>query len=298
MTHPFPDDPAVEARDLLRFDRPGPDRFRSHPAPSGLLRLYGGQIVAQALTAMRETVPPDKVAHALHLFYQRPGLTDRPLDFAVERDTDGRSFAQRRVAVTQDGAPVAHAMASFQVTEDSALHQDAMPRVPGPETLEPLARFFTERFAEVPERQRPFWCRRQMFDWRPVEPFHLGPIEPRPARRHFWLRAQVPFPDSPEVHQTLLAYASDTHIIQGGLRPMGIAWDDPCLQISSLDHAIWFHQSCRVDDWLLYVVDCPVASGARVLGTGTLFRRDGALVATVVQQGLARMLDAPRIGKI
>ena len=298
VNNPFPDDPAEEAAALLRLADTGPDRFRTHPVPSGLLRLYGGQIVAQALGAMRLTVPSGKVAHALHLFYQRPGLTDRPLDLAVERDTDGRSFAQRRVAVTQDGAPVAYAMASFQVPESSGLHQDPMPDVPGPADLPPLARFFADNLADVPDRQRPFWCRRQMFDWRPVEPFHLGPITPMPARRHFWFRAQVPFTDSPEMHQTLLAYASDTHIIQGGLRPMGIAWDDAHLQISSLDHAVWFHQPCRVDDWLLYVIDSPVASGSRVLGTGTIHARDGTLVATVVQQGLARMLDAPREGKI
>ncbi|MDE2618655.1 MAG: acyl-CoA thioesterase II [Sphingomonadales bacterium] len=298
VNDPFPDDPAEEAAALLRFTVTEPDRFRTHPVPSGLLRLYGGQVVAQALGAMRATVPAGKLPHALHLFYQRPGLTDRPLDLAVTRDTDGRSFAQRRVAVTQDGAPIAYAMASFQAPEDSGQHQDPMPQVPAPETLEPLARFFADRFAAVPERQRPFWCRQQMFDWRPVEPFHLGPITPRPARRHFWLRARVPFADTPEMHQSLLAYASDTHIIQGGLRPMGIAWDDAHLQISSLDHAVWFHQPCRVDDWLLYVLDCPAATSARVLGTGTIYARDGRVVATVVQQGLARMLDAPREGKI
>ena len=119
VNDPFPDDPAEEAAALLRFTVTEPDRFRTHPVPSGLLRLYGGQIVAQALGAMRATVPAGKLPHALHLFYQRPGLTDRPLDLAVTRDTDGRSFAQRRVAVTQDGAPIAYAMASFQAPEDS-----------------------------------------------------------------------------------------------------------------------------------------------------------------------------------
>nr|WP_281384725.1 acyl-CoA thioesterase domain-containing protein [Novosphingobium piscinae] len=262
------------------------------------MRLYGGQIVAQALAALRATVPEDKQAHALHLFYQQPGLIDRPLDFAVARDSDGRSFARRRVSVTQDGAPIAHAMASFQTPEPGGLHQDAMPAVPGPETLPPLSALFAAQAASLPARHRPFWCRPQLIDWRPVEPFPFGPIAPLPARRHFWLRARVPVAPEEFVHQALLAYASDTHIIQGGLRPLGIAWADDHLQTSSLDHTIWFHQPARIDDWLLYVLDCPAASQSRVLGSGAIYRRDGALVATVMQQGLARVLDSPREGKI
>ncbi|MCX7283260.1 MAG: acyl-CoA thioesterase II [Novosphingobium sp.] len=298
MTDPFPDDPDLERAAMFEFDRTVPDRFRSRPLPSGLLRLYGGMIVAQALAAMRMTVPEDKDAHALHLFYQRAGLTDRPLDLAVERDTDGRSFAQRRVAVTQDGLPIAYAMASFQVAEPGAVQQVAMPAVAGPDRLEPLPAILARHRADVPERHRPFWCRRQQFEWRPVEDFAIADGTPRPARRHFWLRANAAVDGPLHVHQRLLAYASDTHIMQTGLRPLGISWTDDHLQTSSLDHAIWFHNPFRVDDWLLYALDSPVASGARVMGTGKVFRQDGTLVATVAQQGLARMLNAPREGKI
>ncbi len=295
---PFPDDPDLEREALFRFDVTGPDRFRSPPLPSGLLRLYGGMIVAQALEAMRLTVPAEKDVHALHLFYQRAGMTDRPLDFAVERDTDGRGFAQRRVAVTQDGTPVAYAMGSFQVAEAGASQQEAMPDVPGPDGLEPLPSILARRLEDVPARHRPFWCRRQQFEWRPVEDFVIGDAAPRPARRHFWLRANARVEGPLHVHQRLLAYASDTHIMQTGLRPLGIAWTDDHLQTSSLDHAIWFHNPFRIDDWLLYALDSPVASGARVMGTGMLFTRDGTLVATVAQQGLARILESRREGKI
>lgn len=298
MTNPFPDDPDLEREALFDFEQTGPDAFRTKPLPSGLLRLYGGMIVAQALAAMRATVPEDKDAHALHLFYQRAGLIDRPLDFAVERDTDGRSFAQRRVAVTQDGVPVAHAMASFQVAEDGAVHQEAMPAVAGPEGLEPLPEILARALDDVPARHRPFWCRRQQFEWRPVEHFPIRNATPRPAQRHFWMRANATVDAPLQVHQRLLAYASDTHIMQTGLRPLGISWTDDHLQTSSLDHAIWFHNPFRVDEWLLYALDSPVASGARVMGTGKVFRQDGTLVATVAQQGLARMLDEPREGKI
>ncbi|OYX62444.1 MAG: acyl-CoA thioesterase II [Novosphingobium sp. 32-60-15] len=296
--NPFPDDPDLERHAAYEFDRTGPDRFQSRPLPSGLLRLFGGLIVSQALAAMQQTVPDDKFAHAIHVFYQRAGLIDRPLHFAIERDTDGRSFAQRRVSVTQDGQPIAYAMASFQTAEAGGVHQDAMPNVAGPEELEPLASILTRRLADLPLRHRPFWCRRQQFDWRPVEEFCIGNADIRPARRHFWLRANAVVEAPLPVHQRLLAYASDTHIMQTGLRPLGLCWTDDHLQTSSLDHAIWFHAPFRVDDWLLYVIDSPVASGARVLGTGTVFKRDGTLVATVVQQGLARRLDEKREGKI
>ena len=294
----FPDDPDLEREALFRFDETGPDRLRSRPLPSGLLRLYGGMIVAQSLDAMRTTVPADKDVHAMHLFYQRGGLTDRPLDFAVERDTDGRSFAQRRVAVTQDGAPIAYAMASFQVSEPGAARHEPMPDVAGPEELEPLPSILARRLDDVPERHRPFWCRRQQFEWRPVEEFLIGDTRRLPAKRHFWLRANATVDGPLHVHQRLLAYASDTHILQTGLRPLGIPWTDDHLQTSSLDHAIWFHNPFRVDDWLLYALDSDAASGARVLGTGKLFRRDGTLVATVVQQGLMRILESRREGKI
>ncbi|WP_298287794.1 acyl-CoA thioesterase II [Novosphingobium sp.] len=298
MTNPFPDDPDLEREALFEFEQTGADSWRTRPLPSGLLRLYGGMIVAQALDAMRLTVPDDKHAHAIHLFYQRAGLTDRPLDLKVERDTDGRSFAQRRVAVTQDGMPVAYAMGSFQVAEEGAAHQDAMPAVAGPEGLEPLPAIFARAMDDVPARHRPFWCRRQMFEWRPVEHFPIRLATPQPAQRHFWLRTNASVDGPLYVHQRLLAYASDTHIMQTGLRPLGIAWTDDHLQTSSLDHAIWFHNPFRVDDWLLYALDSPVASGARVMGAGKIFRRDGTLVATVAQQGLARMLDVVREGKI
>lgn len=298
MTNPFPDDPDAEREEAYRFDQTDADRFQSRVMPSGLLRLYGGMIVSQALAAMRLTVPEDKDAHALHLFYQRAGLTDRPLQFAVERDTDGRSFAQRRVAVTQDGQPVAYAMASFQTAEAGGVQQYPMPDVPGPDALEPLAAILARRLEDIPLRHRPFWCRRQQFDWRPVESFPIGDAKVRPARRHFWLRANAAVEAPLHVHQRLLAYASDTHIMQTGLRPLGLCWTDDHLQTSSLDHAIWFHGTFRVDEWLLYVLDSSVASGARVLGTGQVFRQDGTLVATVAQQGLARVLSEKREGKI
>ncbi|MEO0030846.1 MAG: hypothetical protein RIS94_604 [Pseudomonadota bacterium] len=298
MADTFPDDPDLECEEAYHFDRTGDDRFQTRPQPSGLLRLYGGLIVSQALAAMQATVPEDKPAHALHLFYQRPGLIDRPLDIAVFRETDGRSFAQRRAAVTQDGAPIAQAMASFQSDEPGLTQQIPMPEVPPPYALEPLASILARRISELPARHRPFWCRRQQFDWRPAEPFTIGDSQPRRAARHFWFRANGTVTGGLGVQQRLLAYATDTHIMQTGLRPLGLCWADDRLQTSSLDHAIWFHAPFRVDEWLLYAMDSPAASGARVLCTGNVFRQDGTLVATVTQQGLARVLDTVREGKI
>ena len=264
MADTFPDDPDFERQHAYLLEQTGADFYRSAPMPSGLLRLDGGLIVSQALAAMQRTAPADKDVHALHVFYQRPGMIGRPLDFAVSRETDGRSFAQRRVAVTQDGEPVAQAMASFQVAEDGGLQQSAMPDVPPPEGLEPLALILARHADTLAPRHRPFWCRRQQFDWRPVEHFPIGePAVVRPARRHFWFRANAVVDGPLAQHKRLLAYASDTHILQTGLRPLGIDWTDERLQTSSLDHAIWFHAPFRVDDWMLYALDSPVASGAR-----------------------------------
>jgi acyl-CoA thioesterase-2 len=298
MAEPFPDDPDLERKLAYQLELAGQDTFRSVPIPTGLLRLYGGLIMSQSLAAMQLTVPDDKEVHAFHAFYQRPGLTDRPLEFAVSRETDGRSFAQRRVAVTQDGAPVAHVLASFQAPEEGGAQQIAMPDVAPPDDLQPLAAIFARNFDEIPLRHRPFWCRRQQFDWRSVEHFRIADPIVQPARRHFWFRANGAVKGPPRVHQRLLTYASDTHIMQTGLLPLGLSWTDDFLQTSSLDHAIWFHAPFQVDEWLLYALDSPVASGSRVLCTGNIFRQDGTLVATVMQQGLARKLADRREGKI
>ncbi|MFT4055774.1 MAG: thioesterase family protein [Novosphingobium sp.] len=296
--NPYVDDPELERRLAYSFEEIGPDRFRVAPVPSGLLRLYGGMALSQCLAAARLTVPGDKVAHSLHAYFLQPGLVDRPVEFAVSRESDGRSFSNRAVRMTQDGAPIINMMASFKAPELAGRHAFTMPEVPPPESLTSLSELVAAYGDRLPERHRPFWQRRQQVDWRPIGMFPFDEREVRPASRNFWFRFNGMIDEPQDVHQRLLAYASDLHIFHTALGPLGIGWANDFLQSSSLDHAIWFHDSFRVDEWMLYTLDSPAASDALALGRGTIFRRDGTLVATVSQQGLARMLDEKREGKL
>ncbi len=296
--NPYPDDPELERRLAYEFEEIGPDRFRVGPIPSGLLRLYGGMVLSQSLAAARLTVPLDKVTHSLHAYFLQPGLTDRPVEFAVTRESDGRTFANRTVRMTQEGAPIVNLMASFKAPEPSGRHAFAMPDVPPPEGLTSLAELVAAYGDRLPERHRPFWRRAQQVDWRPIGFFPFDERKIRPAARNFWFRFNGMVGGPLDVHQRLLAYASDLHIFHTALGPLGIGWANDFLQSSSLDHAIWFHDEFRVDEWMLYALDSPAATDALALGRGNVFRRDGTLVATVSQQGLARMLEEKREGKL
>ncbi len=304
MTHnPFPDDPLEEREALYAYRETSPDRFRVDPIETGLLRQYGGAITSQCFAAACLTVGVDKVAHSLHAYFARPGLIDRPNDFAVSRETDGRSFATRLVRMTQGDELLMNCMVSFKAPEDAPRAHVAMPDVAAPETLPPMAETIHAMKADLPARHHAFWTRRQQVDWRPVEPFTFFAGAPRSPRRHFWFRFEGPVGTGPDgdtlaVHQRLLVYASDLHIFQTGLGPLGQGWASDYMQMSSLDHAVWFHDTFRVDDWLLYALDGPAAGNAMSLGQGHVFRRDGTLVATVTQQGLARVLREKREGKL
>ncbi|RVQ68681.1 acyl-CoA thioesterase II [Croceicoccus ponticola] len=296
--NPYPDDPAQERALAFDFVQTAPDRFASHVIPSGLLRLYGGMVAAQALATAQATVPEDKAVHSLHAYFLKPGLTDRPLDFSVRRLTDGRSFAARQISVTQDDKPIVEMMASFQTDEAGRTHAFAMPDVPPPDDLPILEDLFAAHRDTLPDRHRPYWLRRQQLEWRPCEPFLFGQSEVLPPRRNFWFRMKQPLQATEAEHRRWLVYASDFHIFQTGLLPLGLGWDSNYLQTSSLDHAIWFHGAVDMNEWMLYALETPAASGARTLSRGSMYRADGTLIATVTQQGLLRELAQEREGKI
>ena len=289
--------PADEMAAVLRLHAAGDDRFRFDPVPNGLLRLYGGQLTAQALLAAGRTAP-DRAAHSCHAYFGAPGRVDRPVDVQVVRDRDGRSFSTRRATATQDGQVVLTLAASFQVAEPGGRYGATMPpRLPSPETLpglDDLARALGERF---PERHRPVWWRAGPVDWRPVEPLRfVDPAEAGP--QHFWFRLRAPIGPDPALHRAMLVYASDIHILHAAMSPFDEPVGSDLWQTSSLDHAVWFHDDARVDEWLLYRVEPVAAGGARALGRGTIFAEDGRHVATVMQEGLARPLDMPRLGRL
>lgn len=262
------------------------------PASGGpLFRLYGGQVLSQALAAAQHSVAPGRPAHSCHAYFVRAGRIDMPIDFTVIRDTDGRSFSARRVEARQGDSLILTLSASFHDPEDGPVQQAAMPDVPGPLDLPPQDDVIAAALSAMPPHRVVFWDRDIGIDHRAVEPFHtVNPPKAAP-QRSFWFRIRDRLSDDLREHQRMLAFASDLYIMHSGLLPLGISWSDHDLQDASLDHALWFHQPFRADEWLLYTMDSPYAGGARTLGRGTIFAQDGRLVASVAQEGLIRMRD-------
>ncbi len=281
-------DTSLDLKALFDFERVSGDHLRLRPTHSPMARLYGGQVVAQALAACQQSVSADRFANNCHANFIRAGDPALPLDFNLNRDSDGRSFSARRVTVSQQGRVILTMSASFHVPEPGGHHQFAMPDVPGPEGLATQADILAGVADRLPARHKAFWLRESLFEYRPVERFHVFDPPVEAPRRHIWMRCVRPMGDDRAAHQRLLAYVSDLHILHTALAPFGRTWADPALQDASLDHSIWFHDHGRVDDWLLYVLDSPYAGFARGLGRGLIYAADGRLLASVAQEGLIR----------
>ncbi|HET8613871.1 MAG TPA: acyl-CoA thioesterase II [Sphingomonas sp.] len=276
---------------LTHFEPLGQDRFRLPASREPIERLFGGRVLAQALSAAQQTVTDDRTAHSCHAYFVRPGRVDLPLLFAVERDHDGRSFSTRRVEVHQDEALILTLAASFHIAERGPLQQSEMPDVPSPSDLPEQDAVIAAALHAMPPHRVAFWERDIGIDFRAVEPFVTIAPPSAPARRAFWFRFRERAGDSLAEHQRLLAYASDLYLMHTGLLPLGMSWSDPELQDASLDHALWFHQPFRADEWLLYTMDSPFTGLGRTLARGTFFAPDGRLVASVCQEGLIRLRD-------
>lgn len=281
-------DNSLDLEALFAFEMLAPDALRLAPSYSPMARLYGGQVVAQALAACQRTVGPGRFANSCHANFIRAGDPQQPLEFSVSRDSDGRSFSARRVVVRQAERVILSMSASFHVPEPGGHHQFPMPDVPGPEGLAPQADYLAEVADRLPQRHQAFWLRESLIEYRPVEPFHVFDPPVTVPRRHFWFRCTRKLADDRALHQCLLAFASDLHILHTALAPFGRTWADPRIQDASLDHAIWFHDHAPVDDWMLYVLDSPYAGGARGLGRGLIYAQGGQLIASIAQEGLIR----------
>jgi acyl-CoA thioesterase-2 len=270
-------------------------RGLSPPDPASQ-RVFGGQVLAQALVAAGRTVESG-IAHSLHAYFLRPGDPEAPILYQVDRTRDGKRFTTRRVKAIQHGAAIFHLEASFQRPESGPEHQAAMPEAPDPETL-PTWSEFMERTARAAGRSAAWEgtsVHRRPFDSRYASAFDPWVAQPLPPRLLVWIRADGALPDLPLVHQCVLAYASDFTLIDTALLPHAVVWDDERYQIASLDHAMWFHRALRADEWLLLAHDSPAAAGARAFSTARVFTRDGRLVASVVQEGLIRPRPAPDV---
>lgn len=263
--------------------------YRGQNRDIGTKRIYGGQVLAQALVAAQRTVDADRPIHSMHGYFILAGDLSVPVVYFVDRLRDGGSFTTRRVTAIQHGQAIFNLSASFHRHEDGLAHQLEMPDVPPPEEVRPELEVIRERARSMPDKVRSVVTQDRPLDVRPVD--DDDPFEPKvmPARRAMWVRTTGPLGDDPLHHQAVLAYASDYGLIVTALRPHARSVRDPEMMVASLDHSIWFHRPFRIDEWLLYVVDAPVSSGGRGFARGTYFTRDGELVASTAQEGLMRV---------
>jgi acyl-CoA thioesterase II len=280
----------AKLQDLLTVDRMGDGWYLGKRNAGGVGRVFGGQVIAQALAAAQDTVGSERAAHSLHAYFMRAGSEDYEITFRVERDFDGGSFSTRRVIALQQDKPILNMAASFQKLESGLEHQEPMPDVPPPEDLKSeheLRRMFAD---SVPEAYKSNFLRDRPFESRPVEPRDwLGGDRRVPAVQHIWFRLRAPISDDAALHRAMLAYQSDSWLLGTSMLPHGVTWMSPGFMSASLDHAIWLHDDFRVDDWLLYSCDSPWTGRGRGFNRGAIYTRDGRLVATCAQEGLVRM---------
>jgi acyl-CoA thioesterase-2 len=227
-----------------------------------------------------------RAVHSLHAYFLRRGDLNVPIIFEVDRSRDGGSFTSRRVVAIQHGQPILTMSASFQTVEPGLDHQSPMPDTPAPETLPDLGAINAQLVGKVPEKVQCFFRQQRPFEFRAVNPpDFLNPVRRAPEKR-VWFRVTGPVPEDQALHRCLLTYVSDYHLLDTATLPHGVSFME--LQMASIDHAVWFHRDLRIDDWLLYVTESPSASGARGFARGSIYARDGVLVASVAQEGLIR----------
>ncbi len=289
---PGPEELVARLTRLLTVDELGSDMYQGSRLIGGKGRVFGGQVVAQALASAIRTVDPSRVVHSLHAYFMRPGDEDYPIDFRVHRDYDGRSFATRRVEALQGGAPILTLTASFQVPEEGLEHQlFPMPQVTPPDALMTEHEFYLSIADKLPAESRALLAHRRAVELRPVNP--VDPVNPgvREPVQQVWFRVVSPLEDDANLHRVALAYISDMVLLGTAVLPHNVSWLGRTLRAASLDHAVWFHAlDFRVDDWLLYSTDSPWSGNGRGLNRGQIFDRTGRLIASTAQEGLIRSL--------
>ena len=262
--------------------------FRGRSPQQSWQRVFGGQVLGQALVAAVRTVQAERVAHSLHAYFLLGGDPTCPIVYSVERVRDGGSFSTRRVTAIQHGRPMFVMSASFHKIELGYDHQSPMPKVPAPEELPSEQELKAKLIAHLPENMRSYWERERPIEMRPVDVSRYFAREPRPPEQYVWMRATGSLPNDFPLHQCVLAYASDFSLLDTALIAHGKLMFDKDIQLASLDHALWFHRPFRADDWLLYAQDSPNGHGSRGFCRGSIFTRGGELVASVAQEGLMR----------
>ena len=282
------EDSFAELIRLIRLEPLEVNLFRGESRDIGSARVFGGQVLCQSVLAATATVE-DRLIHSLHAYFLRAGDPAAPIVYDVDRSRDGNSFSARRVVAIQHGRPIFTMAASFQVREEGLEHQFEAPDVPGPEKLESPHSLDEQALQKLPPKMRRWIKRFGPFDFRHVHAY--DPVNPKPQepRQQIWFRLNGDLPDDPGLHQALLAYISDFHLVGTATLPHGLSWVQGNLVMASLDHAMWFHREARLDDWLLYACDSPSTSGGRGLARGMIYDRAGRLVASTAQEGVIRL---------
>ena len=278
---------------LLTLEKIEQGIYRGQSQDLGFHALFGGQVIGQALAAAQDTVMPDRTVHSLHSYFLRPGDAQKAVVYDVEQVRDGRSISTRRVKAIQNGKAIFYMTASFQVLQPGFEHQASMPQVCGPENLRSIVEMARQQQHLIPEPLREkFTCERPI-EMRPVEPYN--PLEPEPMAplRHIWVRAKGTMPDDANINRYLLAYASDFMFLPVAGQPHAVSHLLPDIQMATIDHSMWFHRPVKMDQWLLYVVDSPVAIDGRGLVRGQYFDQHGRLVASTMQEGVIRRRRKP-----
>ncbi|WP_067517148.1 acyl-CoA thioesterase II [Endozoicomonas ascidiicola] len=264
--------------------------FRGQSQDPGWGRVFGGQVIGQALSAARQTVDPARHVHSFHSYFLREGDSSKPIVYTVDCIRDGRSFTTRRVVAVQNGKPIFNLSASFHIDEPGYEHQDKMPDVIAPEEAMSETEL-GEKYIDL----IPAGMKKHLSTAKPIEIRFADPLDPmadngRAPNHKIWIRANGQLPDNSGLHKYLLAYASDFQFLSASLYPHGGAGFQKPIQIASLDHAMWFHRPFRMDEWLLHCVESTTAHGARALVRGQIFNQAGELVASTTQEGLIREL--------
>jgi acyl-CoA thioesterase-2 len=280
----------LEILDLEPLDM---NLFRGRSPQAGWQRVFGGQVIGQALVAAVRTVDASRPPHSMHAYFLLPGDPKVPIIYDVDRIRDGKSFTTRRVTARQHGHPIFSMLVSFHTDEPGLEHQAKMPQVPPPEQLPNEADMRKAMLATMPDPVRRYYERERPIELRPVEFDRYGGKKYPDGRFHVWIRATSRLPDDLAIHQCVLAYASDMTLLDAALAPHGRTLFENQFMAASLDHALWLHRPFRADDWLLYAQDSPNLHGSRGFSRGLIFTRDGTLVASVAQEGMVRQRREP-----
>ena len=280
---------------LLDLEHLEENLFRGQSENIGGPRVFGGQVIGQALTAAVRTVPSKRFVHSLHAYFLRPGDMEYPIIYDVERTRDGGSFTTRRVVAIQKGEPIFDMALSFHKKEKGPSHQIDMIDIPGPDECISELEVKKKMIDKVALKYRDFFLRERPIEIRnlPGEGMFEEPKK-KPPHKHVWMKAVGKIPDDVVQHQAILAYASDMGLLSTSMNPHRLSFAKGNVMSASLDHAMWFHRPFRADEWMLYSTDSPSASNARGFNRGSVYTEDGVLVASAVQEGLMRIVKDSR----